>query len=78
EFTTLVLKKRMEELLEAPSRATLQDSVLPQYLPKRRWFAGKETVIEHVQIAYGVRFGAPTSPVLLSEIVVQGGGRSSR
>ncbi|WP_426757665.1 alpha-glucosidase C-terminal domain-containing protein, partial [Pseudomonas aeruginosa] len=25
EFTTLVLKKRMEELLEAPSRVTLQD-----------------------------------------------------
>ncbi|MGF6589835.1 maltose alpha-D-glucosyltransferase [Pseudomonas sp. 2835] len=78
EFTTLVLKKRMEELLEAPSRATLQDSILPQYLPKRRWFSGKETRIEQVQIAYGVRFGAATSPVLLSEIDVQGGGQSSR
>ncbi|MFY9963781.1 maltose alpha-D-glucosyltransferase [Pseudomonas sp.] len=78
EFTTLVLKKRMEELLDAPARDTLQESILPQYLPKRRWFAGKESRIEQVRIAYGVRFGAPTSPVLLSEIEVSSGGHSSR
>ncbi|TDF82481.1 maltose alpha-D-glucosyltransferase [Pseudomonas sp. H9] len=78
EFTTLVLKKRMEELLEAPARATLQDSILPQYLPKRRWFAGKDTGIEHVHIAYGVRFGSASSPVLLSEIEVTSAGLSSR
>jgi len=78
EFTTLVLKKRMEELLEAPARDALQDGILPQYLPKRRWFAGKETRIDQVSIAYGVRFGAPTSPVLLSEIEVRSGDHSSR
>ncbi|VVP87047.1 1,4-alpha-glucan branching enzyme GlgB [Pseudomonas fluorescens] len=77
EFTTLVLKKRMEELLESPVCDTLQDSVLPQYLPKRRWFAGKETRIEQVRIRYGVRFGSSTSPVLLSEIEVHGGGQVS-
>ncbi|MDD2050006.1 maltose alpha-D-glucosyltransferase [Pseudomonas putida] len=78
EFTTLVLKKRMEELLEAPARSTLQDSILPQYLPKRRWFAGKEAGIDQVRIAYGVRFGTATYPVLLSEIEVTGAGQSSR
>lgn len=78
EFTTLVLKKRMEELLEAPARSTLQDSILPQYLPKRRWFAGKEAPIEQVQIAYGVRFGTPTTPVLLTEIEVSSGGNTGR
>lgn len=78
EFTTVVLKKRMEELLESPSRDTLQDAILPQYLPKRRWFAGKGAALEKVRIAYGVRFGAATSPVLLSEIEVDSGGQTSR
>ncbi|NBF02121.1 maltose alpha-D-glucosyltransferase [Pseudomonas sp. Fl5BN2] len=70
DFTTLVLKKRLEELLEVPSRTTLEHNVLPQWLPKRRWFAGKDTAIEQVRIVYGVRFGEPQHPVLLSEIEV--------
>ncbi|OLF54078.1 maltose alpha-D-glucosyltransferase [Pseudomonas chlororaphis] len=78
DFTTLVLKKRLEELLDAPSRTTLEQSALPTWLPKRRWFAGKDSAIEQVQIAYGVRFGDPQHPVLLSELEVTGGGRSGR
>ena len=78
EFTTLVVKKRMEELLESPAREDLEQHILPQYLPKRRWFAGKDAAIDSVHIAYGVRFGSPTSPVLLSEIDVQSGGQQRR
>lgn len=78
EFTTVVLKKRMEELLESPLRDTLQDAILPQYLPKRRWFAGKGAAVEQVRIAYGVRFGAASSPVLLSEIEVDSAGQTHR
>ncbi len=78
EFTTLVVKKRMEELLESPAREDLEQHILPQYLPKRRWFAGKDAAIDSVHIAYGVRFGSPTSPVLLSEIDVQSGGHQRR
>ncbi|WP_213880141.1 maltose alpha-D-glucosyltransferase [Pseudomonas sp. dw_358] len=79
DFTTLVLKKRMEELLDDPSRTTLEGTALPQYLPKRRWFGGKDAGVAKVRIAYGVRFGKSTSPVLLSEIEVTGGdGQSSR
>ncbi|NIF26616.1 maltose alpha-D-glucosyltransferase [Pantoea sp. Tr-811] len=74
ELTTLVLRKRMEELLEAPSSDTLQGSILPQYLPKRRWFAGKEGPIDAVRLCYGVRFGTATTPVLLSEIEVHSDG----
>jgi len=74
ELTTLVLRKRMEELLEAPSSDILQDAILPQYLPKRRWFAGKEGPIDQVRLRYGVRFGTATTPVLLSEIEVLGDG----
>ncbi|MDE1166586.1 MAG: maltose alpha-D-glucosyltransferase [Pseudomonas sp.] len=78
DFTTLVLKKRMEELLEDPSRSALETTALPQYLPKRRWFAGKDAGIDSVRIAYGVRFGTPAVPVLLSEIEVVGGGQTAR
>ncbi|WPO97999.1 maltose alpha-D-glucosyltransferase [Pseudomonas sp. HR96] len=76
DFTTLVLKKRMEELLDQPSRTALEDNALPQYLPKRRWFGGKDAGVAQVRIAYGVRFGKPTSPVLFSEIEVTGGDNS--
>ncbi|WP_295488218.1 maltose alpha-D-glucosyltransferase [uncultured Pseudomonas sp.] len=77
ELTTLVLRQRLEELLEAPSVDTLQDVILPQYLPKRRWFAGKEAPIDAVRIRYGVRFGTPSNPVLLSELEVVSDGVST-
>lgn len=78
ELTTLVLRKRMEELLEAPARDTLQGAILPQYLPRRRWFAGKEGPLDQVRLCYGVRFGTATLPALLSEIEVRGNGSSTR
>ena len=78
DFTTLVLKKRMEELLEAPSRTLLEQNVLPSWLLNRRWFAGKDASIESVHIAYGVRFGDAQHPVLLSEIEVSSQGQTSR
>jgi maltose alpha-D-glucosyltransferase/alpha-amylase len=78
DFTTLVLKKRMEELLEAPSRSTLEQAILPNWLQNRRWFAGKDAAIEQVNLAYGVRFGDAQHPVLLSEIEVTSAGVTSR
>jgi len=74
ELTTLVLRKRLEELLEAPSSEMLEGSILPQYLPKRRWFAGKEGPIDQVRLRYGVRFGTATTPVLLGELEVLSDG----
>ncbi|MEW9861492.1 maltose alpha-D-glucosyltransferase [Pseudomonas putida] len=78
ELTTLVLRKRMEELLQAPASDTLQSTILPQYLPKRRWFAGKEGPIDAVHLCYGVRFGTAATPVLLSEIEVLSDGTATR
>ncbi|MGE8064742.1 maltose alpha-D-glucosyltransferase [Pseudomonas sp. NPDC089569] len=76
DFTTLVLKKRMEELLEPPSRTTLEQQILPSWLQNRRWFAGKDAAIERVNLLYGVRFGDAQHPVLLSEIEVSSGGQT--
>ena len=74
ELTTLVLRKRMEELLDAPSSETLETTILPQYLPKRRWFAGKQGPIDQVRLNYGVRLATATTPVLLSELQVHSEG----
>ncbi|MBV4552676.1 maltose alpha-D-glucosyltransferase [Pseudomonas sp. SWRI102] len=78
DFTTLVLKKRLEELLEAPSRTTLEQGILPNWLQNRRWFSGKDSAIEKIDIVYGVRFGDPQHPVLLSEIDVTSAGQTLR
>lgn len=78
DFTTLVLKKRLEELLEAPCRTTLEQTSLPSWLANRRWFANKDSTIDRVHIAYGVRFGGAQHPVLLSEIEVTSSGQTSR
>jgi maltose alpha-D-glucosyltransferase/alpha-amylase len=78
DFPTLVLKQRLEELLDQPLRQTMEQTSLSVYLPKRRWFAGKGTAIDSVHIAYAVRFGTPQRPVLLSEIEVSAGGDVAR
>ena len=78
DFPTMVLKKRLEELLDEPLRGTMEKTSLAVYLPKRRWFGGKDKPIENVHIAYAVRFGDPAHPVLLNEIEVTAGGQTER
>jgi maltose alpha-D-glucosyltransferase/alpha-amylase len=78
DFPTLVLKKRLEELLDEPLRSTMEKTSLTLYLPKRRWFAGKDKAIDQVRIVYAVRFGDAQHPVLLSEIEVTAGDHHGR
>src|SRR5690606_5548838 len=54
EYHTLVIKDHLAELMREPSRSVLEREVLPTYLPKRRWFAGKNAHIDQVRIAYAV------------------------
>ncbi|WP_426116856.1 maltose alpha-D-glucosyltransferase [Pseudomonas sp. DSP3-2-2] len=78
DFPTMVLKKRLEELLDEPLRSTMENNSLAVYLPKRRWFAAKDKAIDKVHIAYAVRFGDASHPVLLSEIEVTAGDHQGR
>ncbi len=78
DFPTMVLKKRLEELLDEPLRSTMEQNSLALYLPKRRWFASKDQAIDKVHIAYAVRFGDAAHPVLLSEIEVTTGEQTAR
>ena len=79
EFSTLVLRHSMDELLQPSARAVLEREVLPLYLAKRRWFASKGEAMGAVRIAYAVRLpDSGATPVLLSEVEVDVGGRKER
>jgi maltose alpha-D-glucosyltransferase / alpha-amylase len=71
EFVTLVLRSSLEELLAEPIRGILEKEVLPAYLPKRRWFAGKDQVLEHTRIVEISAVPGIEPPVLLAEIEAQ-------
>jgi maltose alpha-D-glucosyltransferase/alpha-amylase len=49
-FLTLVLRKSLEEVGDEKNRRMLEKEILPDYLPKHRWFAGKDRSIDAVQL----------------------------
>jgi len=60
EYATLVLRQGIAEVLTPQSRAVLESETLPQYLPKRRWFASKGEPLQRARVAYGTPLpGAP-------------------
>ena len=70
EFVTLVVRNSLQELLADPIRTVLEREVLPAYLPKRRWFAGKDQTLEYARIAHVAEVPGIEPPVLLAEIEV--------
>ena len=54
EFQTLVVRESLRELLGERHSATILRDLLPQYLPRRRWFAAKNETIAAARIAYAV------------------------
>ncbi len=71
EYTTLVLRHGLEEMLQDPARLILQRDVLPAYLPKRRWFGAKDEPVLEVSIAETIVLPALAPPALLAQIEVQ-------
>ena len=53
------------------ARTVLEREVLPLYLPKRRWFSGKDAALEQMRASRDVRVPGSAPPVLLAEIEVQ-------
>jgi maltose alpha-D-glucosyltransferase/alpha-amylase len=68
ELNTFVIHSSLEELLEEPARSVLEREILPAYLPKRRWFSGKDQVLERVRIAAVSAVPGRAPSVLLAEI----------
>ncbi len=73
EYATIVLRKSLGELLTPPARTILETEVLPAYLPKRRWFGGKQERLDRVQIAYALPLAlSPGSDeVMFAEVETQ-------
>ncbi len=70
EFATVVIRSDIAEALQPPGRTLLEGEALPAYLPKRRWFAGKDRRLRATRIAYAVPLpGAPD--VLLAEVAAE-------
>lgn len=78
EQVTLVLRHGLDDILLAPTRATLEHDALPAYVGMRRWFADKDASLEAARIAYAVPLGAGDDHVLFSELDISVGGRHER
>ena len=75
EYATLVVRQGVTDMLTPQSRAVLESETLPQYLPKRRWFASKGEPLQRARIAYGAQLpGAPG--IYFAEIEAQLPGRT--
>jgi maltose alpha-D-glucosyltransferase/alpha-amylase len=75
EYLTLVLRKDIDEVIEQPARATLEKEILPAYLPKRRWFAGKGAKLTDVRISSALKLSPPagqdgrdTHTIIMTEV----------
>ena len=56
ELTTLVIKRDLQELLQAPNKQILERESLQAYLPKRRWFSA-EAEAPSPRLLYSMPFG---------------------
>ncbi|HWY24763.1 MAG TPA: putative maltokinase, partial [Nevskia sp.] len=70
DYTTLVLRNGISDLLREPAIGTLQREILPAYLPKRRWFSAKNETLRSVSIARTAVLNQSSPPVLLAELEV--------
>ncbi|MDF3036932.1 MAG: treS [Paucimonas sp.] len=51
EYSTLVLREGLADILQEPRRSVLEKEALPAYLPKRRWYAAKLDKLNSVKIS---------------------------
>ena len=75
EFVTLVLRNGPMDIMSEPLRRTVEQEILPSYMPLRRWFASKDRKITRAQIAYVTRLF--DSGVALAEAQVDYDGAES-
>jgi len=68
EYLTLVLRKSVADLAQPQLMKTLEDEILPAYLPKRRWYAAKDTKMPKLEVSLQPAFPESPHPVMLMEI----------
>ena len=79
EFSTIVVRNDLGELAASPARTLLEREVLPEYLPKRRWFSSKNETLHSVRFASLTQLKPDrNNRSVLGEIEVRAGGRVER
>ncbi|MCW8193903.1 maltose alpha-D-glucosyltransferase [Proteobacteria bacterium 005FR1] len=86
DYLTLVLRTHVSEICDVPIKSTLENNVLPEYLRKRRWFAGKDCKIRQTQISCTMVLkdsaahtpSESVEPIILTEVTVDLGAESHR
>ncbi len=78
EFSTIVLRSSLEEVRPGYGKTVLETEALPQYLPKRRWFASKTDKLTGVKVAYFALIAPAPEPIFITEIEAQFGDRTER
>jgi maltose alpha-D-glucosyltransferase / alpha-amylase len=79
ELRTLVLRSGVRELLSEDVRGELESRVLPEYLPKRRWFAAKGERLETARLSAITALPATQGAVVMAEVAVRlADGREER
>ncbi|WP_346796141.1 maltose alpha-D-glucosyltransferase [Halomonas sp. Bachu 37] len=78
DYVTLIIKRRLEEIFETTPRQMLERETLPNYLPKRRWFAAKQARIDEINLHYVARLEHSEHTLLFSELEVKHAQGSER
>ncbi|WP_421988360.1 maltose alpha-D-glucosyltransferase [Roseococcus sp.] len=68
ELLTLVLRKSLSEVLAPVPLKTIEVDILPHYLARRRWFAGKDAVPQARLVFQEIMTGRDGAEVLLAEV----------
>jgi maltose alpha-D-glucosyltransferase/alpha-amylase len=78
EYVTFVVRQGLSELMEELPRSRLEREVLPAYLPRRRWFAGKNQALHEVRIDQVIPIAHPEKEMVLLQLCVDNGGQVDR
>jgi maltose alpha-D-glucosyltransferase/alpha-amylase len=71
EFSTIVVRHGLGEVLQDSNRRMLETEILPPYLALRRWFAAKDRKLIGVKIARAEAITARQAEFLLAELEVE-------
>ncbi len=80
EYLTLVLPNGLPDLTRPPVSTIVEQQILPQYLPRQRWYAGKQekltgaslsllAVLENTSITHGAHPGSGTGQATVTAAV---------
>ena len=78
EYATFVLRGNLAELMEELPRRRLEREVLPAYLPRRRWFAGKNQALQEVRIDEVIPVPHADREMVLLQLCVNSGDHVDR